>query len=292
MSARRWVLGGVMTVMVPQVCAGVDVACYPDLPAPQVAIIGKETEQSSVRGKRFTTYHFDVTNWKSFPDELFDLSPELPPCGENPDSSRTWLQIYADGGKFIYSFCVLSGGSSNGGWFAFEEGSPQPDAVVIVLTDRACHNRYVSNAVALANVRTVTRQEVMSLEQATDEDKAWLERRREKLKAQLAQTQEETDASNPRLMKLLLNLVTLLEYDRPEEAEPLYYQMIHIAEARNDRERLVMAYGRLAWLLERRGDYAGAHALIEKQLPLVKDGKSKHSVQERLERLQRASSVK
>ena len=123
--------------------------CYPDLPAPELVMTGKE--DFVLGGKAYTRYEISVTNWDLYPAELFEAAPDLPPCGTNTEASRTWIEIYdQDGGK-IYGFCSLS--SPEGLrqlWFDVERGAANPKSVYIVLTDRRCDAVYVSNMVSIS----------------------------------------------------------------------------------------------------------------------------------------------
>jgi putative hemolysin len=118
--------------------------CYPDLPAPKLAVTG--TEEYEAGGQQWTRYWMSVTNRSAFPDELFELAPDLPPCGLNKNASRTWVDIYAKDGTRLSGFCALS--SSEGLdriWFAVPRGQLPPDFVYITLWDRRCNITYTSN---------------------------------------------------------------------------------------------------------------------------------------------------
>jgi len=119
--------------------------CYPDLPAPQLAF-----ESGRIDGQ-FNHYELDVTNWASFPNELFVRAPDLPPeCGGNSNSSRAWVEIKrtSDNG-FVYGFCTLGGASGlNDIWFGVgPTTNPFPSSVYIEIRDRACGITYKSNSI-------------------------------------------------------------------------------------------------------------------------------------------------
>ena len=61
---------------------------YPSLPSPQIYIEGSE-EISSTR----IMFNIKVKNWYAYPDELFEPSPDLPPCGLNDSAARTDVDI-------------------------------------------------------------------------------------------------------------------------------------------------------------------------------------------------------
>ncbi|MBA3614474.1 MAG: hypothetical protein H0W49_16525 [Nitrospirales bacterium] len=69
-------------------------ACFEDLPSPVLEFTG--TEDYEVRGTEFTRYRLNVTNASEYPEALFSAAPELPPCGANTNSSRTWVDIVDD----------------------------------------------------------------------------------------------------------------------------------------------------------------------------------------------------
>lgn len=123
--------------------------CYSELPAPQLELTGKE--DYTVDGVEYTRYKLNVTNKASFPAELFDPAPNLPPCGLNTNSARTWVDIYNNENNRLYGFCAL--GSSEdleSIWFAIPKTQRPPQAAYIVLHDRECDVKYTSNSVPVA----------------------------------------------------------------------------------------------------------------------------------------------
>jgi len=133
---------------------GQDYQCYQDLPDPELELAG--TEDYTVRGTDFTRYMIPVTNWDVYPTELFEAAPDLPPCGLNNESSRTWVDIYNQDDVRIYRFCAL-GTSENlkNLWFAVEKGEAPPESVYIVMTDRRCDLSYVSNEVLISSATSM-----------------------------------------------------------------------------------------------------------------------------------------
>lgn len=128
--------------------ANVGPACFPDLPAPKLSFKGTETY--TVGGTQFTRYKLEVTNWKSFPNQLFEAAPHLAACGLNTNASRTWVDIYNGvTHQRIYGFCAFdSNDDLTKLWFAVPKGSIAPRSVYVVLDDRDCQNEYVSNSVS------------------------------------------------------------------------------------------------------------------------------------------------
>ena len=127
------------------VSANVQAQCGPPLYTPRVAFVGKSVEPGFIR------YRFTVTNRASFSNVLFTPSPNLPPCGLNVNSSRTWLDIFnANGGARIYGYCALTASSEMTSLtFAVPKASPQPKGFFITLTDRLCHVTKKSNVAAI-----------------------------------------------------------------------------------------------------------------------------------------------
>ncbi len=88
-----------------------------------------------------------VVNWSAYPNEMFRPAPELPPCGTNTNSSRTWVDIYdADTNARLYGFCAF-GNNTDLQKVWFKPNTPNGN-VYIVLHDRACDKSYRSNTIA------------------------------------------------------------------------------------------------------------------------------------------------
>jgi hypothetical protein len=87
-----------------------------------------------------------VVNWDDYSDELFAEAPNLPPCGENENSSRTWVDIYdAETDERIYGFCALSDNEGLQDLWFFPDG--YRGKVYIIIKDRKCDKSYKSNTV-------------------------------------------------------------------------------------------------------------------------------------------------
>jgi len=120
--------------------------CYSNLPSPDLTLTGSEDYTAS--GGDYTRYKLSVTNWNAYPAELFEAAPDLPPCGLNAESSRTWVDIYDTNGNRLYGFCALSSPSElQSLWFAVKKGETPPKNVYVVLKDRRCNEYYTSNQV-------------------------------------------------------------------------------------------------------------------------------------------------
>ena len=114
------------------------------LPNPVLYLTKLEYSQSG--GKNYVRYYFGVENSAEYPNDMFAAAPNLPPCGQNAKSSRTWVDIYDQSGKRLYGFCAFSKSADlNTIWFALEETVIPPSYVYIELNDRATNTRYKSN---------------------------------------------------------------------------------------------------------------------------------------------------
>jgi hypothetical protein len=103
------------------------------------------TEYYEAGGKQFTRYKFSVENRADYPDELFAPAPTLPPCGANPNSSRTWVDFFDTTGKRLYGFCALRKAGLGEIYFNLETSVVPPSFVYIELFDRQTNTRYKSN---------------------------------------------------------------------------------------------------------------------------------------------------
>ena len=116
----------------------------PVLPNPVLYLTG--TEVYSANGKTWVRYQYDVFNKVAYPDAMFAPAPELPPCGLNTKSSRTWVDFFDSRGKRLYGFCALGKAANLAGiWFALEDGVVPPSYVYIEMNDRQTNTKYKSN---------------------------------------------------------------------------------------------------------------------------------------------------
>lgn len=114
------------------------------LPNPMLYMSGQEFYTAN--GKQFIRYKFNVENFNAYPNELFAAAPDLPPCGKNTKSARTWVDIYDQGGKRLNGFCALGKSSDlNEIWFSLEPDVVPPSWVYIEMTDRKTNTKYKSN---------------------------------------------------------------------------------------------------------------------------------------------------
>lgn len=125
--------------------------CGLPLEVPRITV--KPPVERSVHGSAFVRYEIAVANWRDFPDELFRAAPDLPPCGLNTSSSRTWIQIHDAKGRRIYGFCALRGASGlRGIWFSVPRGEQAPEGITVEVWDRLCDRRVRSNVAPLAGM--------------------------------------------------------------------------------------------------------------------------------------------
>lgn len=122
----------------------------PALPNPMLYLLG--TEPTTVGGKNFIRYKYDVFNKNAYPADFFAASPQLPPCGKNTKAARTWVDFYDQSGKRLNEFCALTKPADlNGIWFAIEETAVPPSWVYIELNDRQTSTKYKSNLADTTN---------------------------------------------------------------------------------------------------------------------------------------------
>jgi hypothetical protein len=113
---------------------------------PNPVLYLSEVENFQNGGKNYVRYKFGVMNSAEYPAEMFAAAPNLPPCGQNAKSSRTWVDIYDQQGKRLYGFCALAKPDDlNSLWFALEETVVPPSWVYVELNDRSTNTRYKSN---------------------------------------------------------------------------------------------------------------------------------------------------
>ena len=140
-------LTAVLLAALALACAAADAAPKTTsyvLPNPVLVLTGTELYQAG--GKNFIRYNYLVFNSSEYPDALFAAAPNLPPCGKNTNSSRTWVEIYDQSGKHIYGFCALGKSADlNKLWFGLEEGVVPPSWIYIELNDRSTNTKYKSN---------------------------------------------------------------------------------------------------------------------------------------------------
>ncbi len=114
-----------------------------------MSFVGR-AEWTAQNGDIFIRYRFRVLNWKDFPNDLFIPSPDLPPCGLNPNSARTWVDLFADGRR-VYGFCVLDSSQALGDALSFNipKGQKPPTSLFIRIHDRKVNRFSQSEPISL-----------------------------------------------------------------------------------------------------------------------------------------------
>ena len=116
----------------------------PPLPNPVLLFIGQENYETG--GKQWTRYKYSVVNLSDYPNDMFAAAPDLPPCGTNTKSSRTWVDVYNSSGKRLHGFCALAKNNDlDKLWFALETDVVPPSWVYVELNDRKTNTKYKSN---------------------------------------------------------------------------------------------------------------------------------------------------
>jgi hypothetical protein len=115
------------------------------LPNPILYMTGMEAYTTPAGS--FIRYRYDVFNKASYPAAMFAPAPGLPPCGNNANSSRTWVDFFENRtNRRIYGFCALGSPNDLGSiWFALPEGQLPPSYIYIEMNDRQTNTKYKSN---------------------------------------------------------------------------------------------------------------------------------------------------
>ena len=140
----RWLL------LLPALTVTTVVVSAPPLPNPVLYFMNSEPFQQN--GKTFMRYHYHVSNKDEYPADMFAAAPNLPPCGANKKSSRTWVDVYDQREKRLYGFCALTKPQDlNQIYFTMEDGVTPPSWIYIELTDRQTNTKYKSNLAETSN---------------------------------------------------------------------------------------------------------------------------------------------
>lgn len=114
------------------------------IPNPILYLTG--TEFYTVGGQDFIRYRYDVLNRAAYPAAMFAAAPALPPCGNNHNAARAWVDFFDAAGHRLYGFCAL--GSPNDLsqiWFSVPDGQVPPSYIYIEINDRQTNTKYRSN---------------------------------------------------------------------------------------------------------------------------------------------------
>jgi len=134
---------------VPAPWEGRAAQAQPAVPNPAIRLIAIELYTAG--GSEWLRHRFEVTNRASIPAELFAAAPNLPPCGTNTRSARTWVDFFDAQGKRLYGFCAIgSPGDLDKIWFAVAKGTRPPATIYIEMHDRQTGSKYRSNLASTA----------------------------------------------------------------------------------------------------------------------------------------------
>lgn len=144
LSARKKITILLASLVLTMLAADSVSTASPPLPNPVLIFMGPEYYETG--GKEWTRYRYLVTNLDQYPNELFAAAPDLPPCGKNASSSRTWVDVYDQSGKRLYGFCALGNRNGLGTlWFALERDVIPPSWIYVEMNDRKTNTKYKSN---------------------------------------------------------------------------------------------------------------------------------------------------
>ena len=123
--------------------------CYPELSTPVVEYLGSHPTQTE--DGTFIEHDLSVTNFASFPDDLFSGTSRFGACGNNLTPARSWVDIFdADTGARPNEFCALGRSQDMTRiWFAVPTQSSPPRRVFVRINDRACGATYTSDPVQI-----------------------------------------------------------------------------------------------------------------------------------------------
>jgi hypothetical protein len=121
------------------------IAIGQEMPKPRLEFV--RVDDVTENGRSFRVYTVEIANRADFSDELFAASPGLQPCGKNADSSRTWINIYADGRR-LNGWCAIRSNSELSSLkFNVPADMIQPTKLYVDLVDRRDGKLVKSNKV-------------------------------------------------------------------------------------------------------------------------------------------------
>jgi hypothetical protein len=119
-----------------------------DMPKPQLRLLGVRDHVNN--GYAVRLYEVEVVNRSEISDEFFIAAPALPPCGQNTNSSRTWINLYNEKSARLYGWCsIKTNGELSSLGFMIPATDPQPKKIFIDLVDRAEGRVLRSNKIAI-----------------------------------------------------------------------------------------------------------------------------------------------
>jgi hypothetical protein len=124
--------------------------CPSWLPNPILSIEG--IRNKLVNGTQTFNYMFDVNNYFYYPNSMFAPSSNLPACGANTNSSRTWVDFINQNNQRLYGFCALGESKNlNDIWIGGPTANNHATGIKIIMDDRLCQKYYTSNMVSVNN---------------------------------------------------------------------------------------------------------------------------------------------
>lgn len=121
----------------------------PALPKPELQYLGPR--RLMLRGLALVRHVFAVANWQAYDKALFAPAPDLPPCGQNANAARTWVDLL-DGatGAQIFNHCAFTGPENlQGISHSFGRDGAPPAKVALRMTDRKTGRRVTSDPIPL-----------------------------------------------------------------------------------------------------------------------------------------------
>ncbi|MDI1243572.1 MAG: hypothetical protein PSX80_16805 [bacterium] len=105
------------------------------LPKPKLKLVS--VSDGTNNGYAVKVYVIEVVNRTDILDEFFIAAPVLPPCGNNTNAARTWINLYDDRSVRIYGWCAIKSNSELASLgFMIRASDTQPKKIFIDLVDR------------------------------------------------------------------------------------------------------------------------------------------------------------
>jgi len=115
--------------------------CYPDMPAPELGLLNVRARSGRIE------FELTVTNLDEIPPELFAPATDLPPCGMNTSSSRTWVDVYAQRSWGLNSYCGLGLEDFESITVSHADHLGPVEYLYMIWTDRRCNDRIFTTTV-------------------------------------------------------------------------------------------------------------------------------------------------
>ena len=146
MMLRRLAGGVIFLMMVSAVFA-----VGQEMPNPKLKFI-RAKDIVVDNGLRFRMYEIELVNRAEFPNELFVMAPDLPPCGRNANASRTLITVYNEKGDRIFGHCAVHSNEKLSSLMILVQAeAKQPTKVFVELNDRQENKTVRSNTIDVEN---------------------------------------------------------------------------------------------------------------------------------------------